>query len=136
MDHPQRALSKLRDTATLSEVADALYWLELHGLQVEDLKRAIMSACRREGGATPGEIVQHVIQDHGFMPEDEDHIRWFIALFAVGRAITPVGTGRRFYCDTPAPRALVGAFVAMPPEEFEAIRPYIFRGRPVWLMGE
>lgn len=126
-----RALLRL-STTTFEEIANVQQWMHLHGLQWADLERAITAACRREGGATAGEIISSVIAEHGMREEDGDHLRWLIAYFAWSRVIEPVGV-RRFRATTPPPAPRITALISIPPEEFELVRPYLWNGRPAFI---
>lgn len=113
------------------DLAPVMKWLRGHALTIEDMERFITNACRVEGGATPGDVVRTLVNDHGFSLDDEEHIRWLTAWAAHIGAIERVGA-RRFRANTPPPRQHVTALVSVPIDDFELVKPYVFRGRPAW----
>lgn len=148
----RRALSRWRDTLATSmtslasthhnpapsaayvDLAPVILWMRDHALALEDMERLITDACRADGGATPSDIVRTLVNEHGFNETDEGHIRWLTAWCDHIGTIQRVGA-RRYRANTPPPRPHVTALVSIPLDEYDLIRPYVWRGRPAWETG-
>lgn len=118
---------------TLREAADVLGWLRVMNLTIDDMMRTITEACRGADGATPTDIVRYVIDQHGIQYEHEDKIRWLTGLAVTSGALEQV-RARRYRATGPAPKPRIVLLVSVPPEEYEAVRPYAYQGTPAFIV--
>lgn len=111
-------------------------WMEPHGLTLEDARRTVIRICRREGGATTGEIVTGFLDQHGLGVEDADRVTELAAFFQFEEKIKRVpGNASRWQAVTPD-RPMITALVSIPESEWEAIRPYVYRGSAAWTASD
>lgn len=113
-------------------IAETYNWLRRNGLTIEDAERTIITHSQDPDGCTVGELVRAFLDDHGISLDHEDKVRQLVTFFAHLGVIERMSINR-FRSTLPPESAHILAVVSIPPDEFEAIRPYIYRGRAVWV---
>lgn len=124
----------LFDYGALKAISDLVGWLKRYGLTTDDAERTIVQACRWHGGATRAQIVQHFLDKYGLGIEEEGRVLDLAAVFLFQGSIRR--EGGVYHAASCATGRRVVAMVSLPAEEWEAIRPYVWRGRAAWIEGE
>lgn len=122
--------------AALQFTSELYGFLEGAGLTIEDAQETIrQSIVSHDGAATPDEITNHFIETHMLRSDDAPIIMDLAVLLAYGGTLQRIAHGKYSWNGrTPTPKVI--ALVSIPTAEWDRFRPYVNRGRPVWMLDE